>query len=50
VESSKTVGVRKDLIEARTGWVKVDADPPTSVPLDAETYADGVPENRIQYS
>jgi hypothetical protein len=47
VESSKTVGVRKDLIEARVGWVKVSSDSPTSVPLDVETYADGVPENRI---
>jgi len=50
VESSKTVGVREDLIEVKTGWVKVDSEPPTSVPVDAETYADGVPENRIQYS
>jgi hypothetical protein len=47
MESSKTVGVRQDLIEVKTGWVKVGSDPLTSVPVDTETYADGVPENRI---
>jgi hypothetical protein len=42
--SSKTVGIRRDLIDAATGWVKAGVSPPTSVLADAETYADGVPE------
>jgi hypothetical protein len=50
VESSKTVGVRKDLIDVKAGWVKVSSGSPTSVLSAAETYADGAPENRIQYS
>jgi hypothetical protein len=48
--SSKTVGVRRDLIDAATEWVKAGFSSPTSVLSVAETYADGVPENRIQYS
>jgi len=34
----------------KAGWVKVGLGSPTSVLSNAETYADGVPENRIQYS
>jgi hypothetical protein len=48
--SSKTVGIRRDLIEAAAKWVKVDVCSPTSVLSVSEAYADGVPENRIQCS
>jgi len=47
VESSKTVGIRKDLIETAARRVKVDTSLPTSGLSAVKAYADGVPENRI---
>lgn len=47
MESSKTVGIRKDLIEMVARRVKVGVCPPASALSIIKTYADGVPENRI---